>query len=206
MSVDVFAAIGTDHHPFDRMVAWLDRFAEAHPDLSVMVQHGSTRGPSIADGVDFLGYAELLALLGGARVVVCHGGPATVMDARGAGHVPLCLPRDPALGEHVDGHQVRFARHAASEGLVQHVTSYEELEAGVLTLLAEARGDSAAEPTVGRGVPLLAAELDRLLEGAPQPRRRTVIGWWRHGRGGPAARLGQTTDDQRVRPPTGGAR
>ena len=45
------------------------------------------------------------------------------MDARGAGHVPICVPRDPALGEHVDGHQQRFAAVMHDEGMVSTCTT-----------------------------------------------------------------------------------
>ncbi len=56
-----------------------------------------------------MSHDRLEELLAQATVVVCHGGPGTVTEARDAGHVPLCMPRDPELGEHVDDHQQRFA-------------------------------------------------------------------------------------------------
>ncbi len=117
------ALAGTDHHPYERMVEWVDAAAERRPDVRFLVQHGSTtRAPRVAEGAEFLAHDRLVALLREAAVVVCHGGPGTIMDAREAGHVPLCMPRDPALGEHVDGHQQRFAAHVGDAGVVRHVT------------------------------------------------------------------------------------
>ena len=59
---------------------------------------------------------------------MCHGGPGLITEAREAGHVPLCVPRDPQLGEHVDGHQQRFAALAAREGVVRTVQSQEAFD------------------------------------------------------------------------------
>jgi UDP-N-acetylglucosamine transferase subunit ALG13 len=125
----VLALAGTDHHPFDRMVQWVDAVAARHTDVRFVVQHGATRPPSTAEGHPFLAHDRLLALLADALVVVCHGGPGTVMDAREAGHVPLCLPRDPRLGEHVDGHQQRFAALVGEAGVVRVVATLDDFHA-----------------------------------------------------------------------------
>jgi len=119
----VLALTGTDHHPFDRMVRWVDAAAARHRDVRFVVQHGATRPPLVAEGHDFLGQASLAALIAQAAVVVCHGGPGTILDAREAGHVPLCVPRDPDLGEHVDGHQQRFVALVGEAGVVRDVRS-----------------------------------------------------------------------------------
>jgi UDP-N-acetylglucosamine transferase subunit ALG13 len=63
--------------------------------------------------VDVLPRDELSHLMGAARVVVCHGGPGTILEARAAGRVPIVVPRDPTFGEHVDDHQIRFVRWLA---------------------------------------------------------------------------------------------
>ena len=54
-----------------------------------------------------------------ATVVVCHGGPATITEARRHGKLPICLPRDPERGEHVDNHQQLFARRMGAGGVVR---------------------------------------------------------------------------------------
>jgi UDP-N-acetylglucosamine transferase subunit ALG13 len=163
----VLALAGTDHHPFDRLVDWVDSAAARRPDVRFLVQHGSATGPPrLAEGTPFLAHDELVSLLAQASVAVCHGGPGTIMDAREAGHVPLCVPRDPALGEHVDGHQMRFAAVVGDEGVVRHVTSigsfHEELDGAL------ARRSSPAPvvlPVTARDTARarLAAELDEVI-------------------------------------------
>jgi len=119
----VLALVGTDHHQFDRLIDWLDEAAVRNPDVRFVVQHGASRAPLVADGVDYLPYEEIVRLVQEADVVVCHGGPGTIMDARSAGHVPICVPRDPKRGEHVDGHQHRFAAVMDGHGTVTTCTT-----------------------------------------------------------------------------------
>ena len=111
--------VGTDHHRFDRLVRWVVRWAASHPGSArVVVQHGTSDPARGVESYDYLAHDELTAMLLEASVVVCHGGPTTIAETRRRGLVPIVVPRDPALGEHVDGHQQRFTRRLAAEGLV----------------------------------------------------------------------------------------
>src|SRR5512141_3069242 len=94
--------VGTDHHPFDRAVGWVDDWAGANADRArVVIQFGTSRPPVHAEGHDLLPVAQLEAMMAEAVAVVCHGGPGTIMGAREAGVVPICIPRQSALGEQV---------------------------------------------------------------------------------------------------------
>lgn len=136
----VVCLVGTDHHPFDRLVSWCDELATARPDIDVLVQHGSTAGPSVARGEAFLDKQTLGDSLSRAHVAICHGGPGLISDLRGAGLMPLVVARNPELGEHVDGHQMRFVARVAASGIVQSIESSEQLLAAVDGQLASARG------------------------------------------------------------------
>lgn len=165
----VVALAGTDHHPFERLVEWVDAAAERHRDARFVIQHGSSRPPMVAEGHRFIVHDHLVALLSVAAVVVCHGGPGLITEAREAGHLPLCVPRDPGRGEHVDDHQLRFAAMADREGLVRTVLSREAFRKGLDDSLAHA---DAAAPATPAGVSaaaraLAAAELDELLSLRP---------------------------------------
>lgn len=114
----VLVTVGTDHHPFDRLVRWVDEwFAALRPGTArCVMQTGTSRPPRHAEWRTYLGYAELGEHMRQAAAVVCHGGPATIMDARRAGRRPIVVPRQPRLGEHVDDHQRRFARRMQPTG------------------------------------------------------------------------------------------
>lgn len=109
--------VGTDHHPFERLREWADSWQESHPDDEVVLQHGFTAAPLSARGVEMLAPADLEELLATVDVAITHGGPGTISTVRAAGLLPIVVPRDPALGEHVDDHQQRFATWAEERRL-----------------------------------------------------------------------------------------
>lgn len=172
MSALVVAMVGTDHHPFNRMVDWVDDAAVRHPDTRFVIQYGASRAPLVAEGHEYLAHHRIVELLAEARAVVCHGGPGTIMDARSAEHVPICVPRDPALGEHVDGHQQRFAALVGSAGVVRRVADLVAFRTAMIAALEEGPATTSAidsRATLSARVEL-ARELDDLLT-APAPRR-----------------------------------
>lgn len=116
----VLVAVGTDIHPFDRLMAWLEAWYAPRRELpSLLVQYGHSRAPALPGAVPFLGHDELHRAMTRTAVVVSHGGPATIIEARRVGRLPLVVPRDPGRGEHVDNHQQLFVRRLADHGLVR---------------------------------------------------------------------------------------
>ena len=122
----VFLTVGTDHHPFDRLVRWVDTWA-AGREVRVVAQFGTAAAPHNADGASMLRSDELGRLMGRAAAVVCHGGPGTIAAARDAGTIPIVVPRRPDLGEHVDDHQLRFVARLADAGAVHAPATEAEL-------------------------------------------------------------------------------
>lgn len=162
---DVVVSVGTDHHPFDRLVRWVDEWSIGRPEVSVFVQSGTSTVTCRVPSADIVGHRELLRLFAASEVVVSHGGPSTVMDARRAGRLPIVVPRDPGRGEHVDGHQMRFADHLELQGMARLAGSEFEFR----QLLDEALADPSAfqidrsEPEAPSGVVQFGAVVDRLL-------------------------------------------
>ncbi len=188
----LLVAVGTDKHPFDRLVGWLrEWYGEVADEVVLTVQHGHTRVEGLPDAVPFLGHAELQTAMAGADLVVCHGGPATILEARRHGHLPIVVPRDPSLGEHVDNHQQLFARRLGAAGLVALCETRQELRDALTAGLAEpgrftvtVDADAAeAQRTAVRRVGMIVEEL---VAEAAQRRHRP---WWRPWRGpGPNGR------------------
>jgi UDP-N-acetylglucosamine transferase subunit ALG13 len=120
----VLVIVGTDHHPFDRVIAWTDSWLDGQPDDQLdgfgqaargIIQYGSACAPRRAQGRCAIPHPELLELVRQASVVVTHAGPATIMEVRRLGKVPIVVPRNPDLGEIVDGHQMLFAERLAAQ-------------------------------------------------------------------------------------------
>lgn len=125
----IVVSLGTDMHSFDRLLEWGEALAVRWPEHRVMIQHGSSRAPKApADGVQATDRATLLEWYRQADVVITQGGPGSILDVREAGKVPLVVPRDPSLGEHVDGHQMAFVPVMARAGHAVLVTEREHLE------------------------------------------------------------------------------
>lgn len=134
----VLVLVGTDYHPFDRLVSWADAWATAHPDgARVLVQRGTSEAPAVAPSVAYLDHAELQTTMAEAAVIVSHGGPSTIAESRRIGTVPIVVPRDPARGEHVDGHQMRFAARLEQDGLVLRAADADALAGYLDAALAD---------------------------------------------------------------------
>ena len=137
----VVATVGTDHHPFDRLVRWVDEWFSSRrsDEIRCLVQRGTAQSPVHVHSTEYLPYDELQAALSDARAVVCHGGPATIMLCVAAGTCPIVIPRRHDLGEHVDDHQVAFARRIAADGVIMLAETQESLEALLERQLQEPR-------------------------------------------------------------------
>jgi UDP-N-acetylglucosamine transferase subunit ALG13 len=127
--IHLFVSVGTEHYPFDRLIEWMDGWLATGVGSRVdcVVQHGVGKASSRAASRAFLPFDEMLANANLASAVVCHGGTGTVMLARHAGIRPIVVPRLHGRGEHVDDHQVEFARRMAARGEVEVAESESEL-------------------------------------------------------------------------------
>jgi UDP-N-acetylglucosamine transferase subunit ALG13 len=150
----LLVSLGTNKHPFHRAVEWVEKWlADGHDqELRLILQHGATPVPAGPDRFAELGYDELQHALNTAAIVVTQGGPATIMEARAAGHLPISLPRKPELAEQVDGHQLRFARMLRAEGLAVVCETEAEFRAAMdcaVAALAEGTGQAGVREALG---------------------------------------------------------
>lgn len=134
----VAVLLGTDHHPFDRLVRWAADESR-RGGLRWFVQYGDTEPPALLPSARMLTAEGLDGLLRDAAAVVCHGGPGLIMEARAAGHLPVVLARDPSYGEHVDDHQLRFSSRLAAAGMIRLAGSPGELGDAVARAVADPR-------------------------------------------------------------------
>jgi UDP-N-acetylglucosamine transferase subunit ALG13 len=87
---------------------------EGHERARCFIQYGTSGSPTFADARAYLPFDILQDLMDQAAVVVSHGGPATIMECRRRGRIPIVMPRRADLGEHVDDHQLDFCRRLAT--------------------------------------------------------------------------------------------
>lgn len=136
----IFVTVGTHEDGMDRLMAEVDRLVEVgelRDELVVQAGYSELR-PRGARVEAMMPFDEVQEAMRRAEVVITHGGPASIMQALSFGKTPVVVPRQARFGEHVDDHQVRFARRIADRVLV--VTDIAELGPAV----ARARALAAA--------------------------------------------------------------
>jgi UDP-N-acetylglucosamine transferase subunit ALG13 len=115
----IFVVIGTEKFPFNRLVESLDRLVEAH-DITdeVFVQTGScTYLPRHCIWKPFISFGEMCKNIESANLVIAHAGAGTTLLCIQLGKWPILVPRQKKFGEHVDDHQVSFAKKFEAIGL-----------------------------------------------------------------------------------------
>ena len=138
--VFIFVTVGTDHHPFDRLVDWTERwFVLCEHPLSCLIQKGTSTPPGRCEWVDYLPYCEMERTLRAATAVVCHAGPGTIILSLDLGKRPIVVPRQRALGEHVDDHQTFFARRLSGAGEIELAETEESFRHSLDTAIAHDR-------------------------------------------------------------------
>jgi UDP-N-acetylglucosamine transferase subunit ALG13 len=171
----VFVTVGTNHHPFDRLIEWIDRWFEdgGGRRARCLVQSGTSRPPAHAPWRPYLTADEMEAAMGEAACIVCHGGPTTIIDAGRHGRKPIVVPRLKSLGEHVDDHQVAFTGWIGTQQEIEVVGNEERLRALIDRAVSDPTTLSATPAPVetGRAVQLIEAWIDELVS---RPRRRSL--------------------------------
>jgi UDP-N-acetylglucosamine transferase subunit ALG13 len=117
----VLTVVGTDYHPFPRLVRAMDEWGKEHAELECFVQYGTADAPVHVGCSAYLEHEVLTAQMGAADIVVSHGGPSTIVETRRRGVRPIVMPRRERYGEQVDDHQLRFTRRLAAAGKVTMV-------------------------------------------------------------------------------------
>jgi UDP-N-acetylglucosamine transferase subunit ALG13 len=114
----LLVTVGTDHHPFDRLVGWVDGWLAdgGGEKVNCVMQYGTAAPPLHAVGERFMDHDLLQSLMRAATIVVVQGGPIALLEARKLGLIPISVPRRAHLGEVVDNHQAAFCRHMQATG------------------------------------------------------------------------------------------
>ena len=117
----IFVTIGTHEDQFDRLITTVDDLvATGAITEPVIMQTGSSQPPRHCEWHEMMSFDDVQATMTAARVVITHGGPATIMQVFALGKIPVVVPRNPDFGEHVDGHQLDFAEHLSDRVIVVH--------------------------------------------------------------------------------------
>ena len=127
----IFVTVGTHEQPFDRLIRKVDELKEnGIIQEDVIIQTGfSTYEPKYCQWSKLIPYQQMVKNVADARIVITHGGPASFIMPLQIGKTPIVVPRQHQFNEHVNDHQVEFARNVAKRmGTIIPVENIEKLE------------------------------------------------------------------------------
>jgi UDP-N-acetylglucosamine transferase subunit ALG13 len=158
LAVTTFVSVGNALQPFSRLLAEVARIRDRLPH-PILVQHGHT--PFHTAGCEqraFIAPGEYTHQMRNAQVLILHAGAGSVLHAIGAGRIPVVMPRLQRHGEHVNDHQLAFARQLAKMGRVELAEEVAHLE----TAVARARERAAGAVSAVSGNNALIEDLRRV--------------------------------------------
>ena len=142
----IFVTVGTHEQPFNRLIQKVDELKrDGVIKDDVIIQTGfSTYKPKYCQWSKLISYQQMVKNVADARIVITHGGPASFIMPLQIGKTPIVVPRQHQFNEHVNDHQVEFARNVAQrmgtiipvediETLGDIITNYDQIVAGIAT-------------------------------------------------------------------------
>ncbi len=142
----IFVTVGTHEQPFNRLVKKVDQLKETgviDQGEEVVIQTGySTYEPKFCEWSSLIPYKQMTEYIDKARIVITHGGPASFIAPLQKGKTPIVVPRQKQYDEHVNDHQVDFARNVVEkmgtiisvediDTLGDIITNYDQIVSGM---------------------------------------------------------------------------
>ncbi len=126
--MNIFVTVGFENFPFDRLIRAVDEGVARGivPDRLMMQIGHSNYIPRFCPSQRFLRFDKLVDYISQATIIICHAGVGTTLLSWRVGKIPLLFPRQARFGEHVDDHQICFARQM--DALKKALTAYDEAE------------------------------------------------------------------------------
>lgn len=132
----ITVTLGTIPFSFDRAIGWLDSLLETGViSESVFVQHGTTDVSALAK-YPFVGTTPIVETsllkkkVEESRLIISHAGQGLTRGLATQGACFVLLPRLARYKEHIDDHQLWFARDVEKLG-IPYCTSLEHLKRAV---------------------------------------------------------------------------
>ena len=124
----IFVTVGTHEQPFDRLIKKVDLLKrDGIIKEDVIMQIGfSTYIPQYCQWSKLISYQQMQKNVENAHIVITHGGPASFVMPLQIGKIPIVVPRQFQYNEHVNNHQVEFARNVVQR--MHTIISVEDIE------------------------------------------------------------------------------
>jgi len=150
----IFVTVGFETFPFDRLLQAIHKGLQRRlirGEVSIQIGHSRCEVPA-HESYRFLGFDELVVRIKEADIVISHAGVGTTLLCLTLGKTPILFPRQSRFHEHVDDHQIQFARKMESQGkalvaydeddLFDKISHYASFVKRTFRSLAEEKSDS----------------------------------------------------------------
>jgi UDP-N-acetylglucosamine transferase subunit ALG13 len=129
-NIMIFVTVGTHEQQFDRLVKEIDSLkGTGIIKDEVFIQLGySVYKPKYCSFEQLIDYDKMKEYSTVSDIIITHGGPGSIMLPLSLGKMPIVVPRQQQYGEHVDNHQVLFAKRLESEGKILGVYEIDSLK------------------------------------------------------------------------------
>lgn len=131
----IFVTVGTHEQPFNRLVKFVDDMkGKGEIKEEVIIQTGySTYEPKYCKWSKLFPYQEMIEMVEKARIIITHGGPSSFIMPLQIGKTPIVVPRQKNFNEHVNNHQLDFAKAVAErQGTIIVVENINKLKNTIL--------------------------------------------------------------------------
>ena len=132
----ITVTLGTIPFSFDRAIDWLDNLLDAGViSESVFVQHGTTDVSALlkypfVKTTPIVETSLLMKHVQESRLIISHAGQGLTQGLAAQGACFILVPRLARYKEHIDDHQLWFARGVEKLG-IPHCTTFDNLEQAV---------------------------------------------------------------------------
>lgn len=109
----IFITVGTHEQSFERLVKYMDNWAETHDEEVVMQTGFSIYEPKNCKWSALYPYKTMIEMVDKAEIVITHGGPSSFIMPLQIGKIPIVVPRKHEFDEHVNDHQVDFCNQVS---------------------------------------------------------------------------------------------
>lgn len=127
----IFVTVGTHEQQFNRLIKFIDELKRDKVIVEdVIMQTGfCTYKPKYCKWHKLISYKDMEKNVRDARIVITHGGPASFIMPLQIGKVPIVVPRQEIFHEHVNNHQVDFAKQIEKRmGTIIPIYNIEDLK------------------------------------------------------------------------------
>lgn len=125
----IFITVGTEKFPFDRLFQAIDEaLKNKEIEQEIFVQMGSSKfKPKFFRYKNYVDFDDMVKFIKKSDIVISHAGIGSTLLCLSLGKTPILFARNVVFGEHLDNHQIDFARKMETLGKVLVAYTKEEL-------------------------------------------------------------------------------